>query len=218
MFSITDNERLRDAYALLMFMQSDVPASAEKKAAVKNMAVTIKREIRNYNNRPAPDVHIICADYDGRLELVQLPDELDKAHKADAADWFRGNCYLEAYNSPYDCTGQEFTNWFYICSGGAVTGLHITRLAEMFKEEVTMTDEKAIEKMLYDQQQGWPLCPRCGERMPDKLTHGALSRHANGVYICEACGTDEALRDWTGNVKPLSDWVLVRVYNGDLRR
>ena len=46
-----------------------------------------------------------------------------------------------------------------------------------------MTDEKAIEKMLYDQQQGWPLCPRCGERMPDKLTHGALSRHAKGVYI-----------------------------------
>lgn len=39
-----------------------------------------------------------------------------------------------------------------------------------------------------------------------------------GVYICEACGTDEALRDWGGNVKPLSDWVLVRVYNGDLRR
>ena len=109
-FSITDNERLRDAYALLMFIQSDIPASAEKRAAVKNLAATIKREIRNYNNRPAPDVHIICADYDGRLELVQLPDELDKALKADAADWFRDNCYLEAYNSPYDCTGQEFTN------------------------------------------------------------------------------------------------------------
>ena len=44
-----------------------------------------------------------------------------------------------------------------------------------------MTDEKAIEKMVYDQQQGWPLCPRCGERMPNKLTHGALSRHAKGV-------------------------------------
>ena len=110
MFSITDNERLRDAYALLMFMQSDIPDSAEKRAAVKNLAATIKREIRNYNNRPAPDVHIICADYDGRLELVQLPDELDEALKADAADWFRDNCYLEAYNSPYDCTGQEFTN------------------------------------------------------------------------------------------------------------
>lgn len=110
MFSITDNEKLRNAYALLMFMQSDIPASAEKRAAVKNLVATIKREIRNYNNRPAPDVRIICADYDGRLELVQLPDELDKAHKSDAADWFRDNCYLEAYNSPYDCTGQEFTN------------------------------------------------------------------------------------------------------------
>ena len=110
MFSITDNERLRDAYALLIFMQSDAPASAEKRATVKNLAATIKREIRSYNNRPAPDVHIICADYDGRLELVKLPDELDEAHKEDAADWFRDNCYLEAYNSPYDCTGQEFTN------------------------------------------------------------------------------------------------------------
>lgn len=67
-----------------------------------------------------------------------------------------------------------------------------------------MTDEKAVEKMLYDQQQGWPLCPRCGERMPDKLTHGALSRHAKGVYICEACGTDEALRDWAALYKSRS--------------
>jgi predicted RNA-binding Zn-ribbon protein involved in translation (DUF1610 family) len=81
-----------------------------------------------------------------------------------------------------------------------------------------MTDEKIIARMQADQEQGWPLCPRCGERMPDKLTHGALSRHAKGVYICEACGTDEALRDWGGNIEPLSDWVLVRVYNGDLRR
>lgn len=55
-----------------------------------------------------------------------------------------------------------------------------------------MTDEKIIARMQADQEQGWPLCPRCG--------------------------TDEALRDWGGNVKPLSDWVLVRVYNGDLWR
>ena len=39
MFSITDNERLRDAYALLMFMQSDIPASAEKRSAVKNLSL-----------------------------------------------------------------------------------------------------------------------------------------------------------------------------------
>jgi predicted RNA-binding Zn-ribbon protein involved in translation (DUF1610 family) len=81
-----------------------------------------------------------------------------------------------------------------------------------------MTDEKIIAQMLHDQAQGWPLCPRCGERMPDKLTRGALSRHAKGVYICETCGTDEALRDWAGNVKPLSEWVLAKsirqIYGG----
>ena len=101
MFNITDNEKLRDAYALLMFMQNDIPASAEKK-------------IRAYNNRPASNVRIISGDYNGHLDLVRLPDELDRMHEEAAADWFRGNCYLEAYNSPYDCTGQEFTNWFYL--------------------------------------------------------------------------------------------------------
>ena len=45
-----------------------------------------------------------------------------------------------------------------------------------------MTDEKIIEKLVDDQQHGWPLCPRCGERMPDKLTRSALSRHAKGRF------------------------------------
>lgn len=112
MFDIKDNGILRDAYALLMFMQSDIPASAEKKAAVKNLAATVKREIRSYNNRPASNVRIISADYDGRLDLVRLPDELDRMHKEVAADWFCEHCYLESYIGHYDCTGQEFTSWY----------------------------------------------------------------------------------------------------------
>ncbi len=114
MFTITNDEKLRDAYALLMFMQRDIPASSEKKASVKNLAVTVKREIRAYVNRPASNVRIICGDYDGHMELVRLPDELDRAHKSEAAEWFDDNCYLEAYNSPYDCTGQEFTSWYHL--------------------------------------------------------------------------------------------------------
>mgnify|MGYP000839021561 CR=1 FL=1 len=74
MFSITDNERLRDAYALLMFMQSDIPASAEKRAAVKNLAATVKMEIRAYNNRPVSNVRIISADYDGVALLAEGVD------------------------------------------------------------------------------------------------------------------------------------------------
>lgn len=112
MFTITNDEKLRDAYALLMFMQRDIPASSEKKASVKNLAATVKREIRSYNNRPASNVRIISGDYNGHLDLVRLPDGLDRMHKEIAADWFREHCYLESYITPYDCTGWEFTSWY----------------------------------------------------------------------------------------------------------
>ena len=114
MFTITNDEKLRDAYALLMFMQSDIPASAKKKANVKNLAATVKKEIRAYNNRPASNVRIVSADYNGHLDLVRLPDGLDRMHREVAADWFREHCYLDSYVSPYDCTGQEFTSWFHL--------------------------------------------------------------------------------------------------------
>lgn len=73
-----------------------------------------------------------------------------------------------------------------------------------------LTDEMIARKIVLDQNNGFSLCPRCGGRMPDPVTHGALSRHASGVYICEMCGMDEALRDWKGNALPLSSWKLVR--------
>ena len=73
-----------------------------------------------------------------------------------------------------------------------------------------LTDEMIARKIASDQNNGLLWCPRCGGRMPDKLAHGALSRHAKGVYICEMCGADEAFRDWKGNTLPLSSWKLVR--------
>lgn len=113
MFSVTDNERLRNAYALLMIMQRDISVSAEKKAAVKNLSAIVKKEIRAYNNRPVSNVRIISADDEGRFECVQLPDKLDGAQEMDVTHWFLDH-YFKSCNSPYDCTGQELTNWFYL--------------------------------------------------------------------------------------------------------
>ena len=97
MFSITDNERLRDAYALLMFMQSDAPASAEKRAAVKNLAATIKREIRDYNNRPVPRMCALSVPTMTAVwSLVQLPDKLDEdARRWTATNWFLNHLLFE---------------------------------------------------------------------------------------------------------------------------
>lgn len=112
MFDINDKTRLEAAYIFLRAM-SAAPVPAENKASRDVLVATVKREIREFNRRPASDICIVeergC---DGYIELVQLPAELDDVHKADAADWFRANRYLEFFPTPYDCSGQKFTNWF----------------------------------------------------------------------------------------------------------
>ena len=53
-----------------------------------------------------------------------------------------------------------------------------------------------------------PVCPRCGGRtMKEPLPTNALSRYAR-VYICDKCGTDEAIRDWKGKPLPMEEWAF----------
>lgn len=51
-------------------------------------------------------------------------------------------------------------------------------------------------------------CPRCGRG----IAYGdlvALSRYAD-VSICDNCGTDEALRDFTGDILDYDDWKILQ--------
>ena len=49
-------------------------------------------------------------------------------------------------------------------------------------------------------------CPRCGaDTMRHPMTTNALSRHAD-LYICDSCGTAEALLDFMGQAYPLYQW------------
>lgn len=53
-----------------------------------------------------------------------------------------------------------------------------------------------------------PTCPRCGKkRMRDPLHYNALSRKAD-IYVCEACGTDEAIRAFSGDTDNLEEWYI----------
>lgn len=111
MFKITDVEKLRDAYTLLAFIRDTT--TAEQKSGMAAFIASIKKEIRDYNNRPAPDSRIIEErGIDGYIELVQLPNELDDLNEDDAAEWFLANRYYEFYPTAYDCSGQRFTNWY----------------------------------------------------------------------------------------------------------
>ena len=53
-------------------------------------------------------------------------------------------------------------------------------------------------------------CPRCGKMAMDaeSVTRNALSRRAT-VYICDACGMQEALEDMMDSITPLTAWAIV---------
>jgi predicted RNA-binding Zn-ribbon protein involved in translation (DUF1610 family) len=73
-------------------------------------------------------------------------------------------------------------------------------------------DAKTIIDQVADIQRSGKktLCPRCGrDSMNEKLARNALSRYAR-VYICDDCGTDEALRDLYDEVLPLTAWDAVK--------
>lgn len=59
------------------------------------------------------------------------------------------------------------------------------------------------------QREGFFPCPRCGQLTmdPDDVLRNALSRHAD-IYICDECGTDEAMRDFVGCVLPIEEWAI----------
>ena len=54
------------------------------------------------------------------------------------------------------------------------------------------------------------LCPRCGkDTMKENVYSNAFSRHAD-IYICDACGTEEALLKFMYNPLPMREWVCFR--------
>lgn len=68
-----------------------------------------------------------------------------------------------------------------------------------------------IERFSEKQQSGHFACPRCGRMGMDaeSITRNALSRRAD-VYICDACGMQEALEDMADSISPLSSWAIVQ--------
>lgn len=84
---------------------------------------------------------------------------------------------------------------------------------EQFSQDVTATAaaKRAVDEFTKKQVDGVHLCPRCGRlSVKDRLTTNALSRCAD-VYICDACGMDEAVREIEGNTLPLRDWAIARI-------
>ena len=64
------------------------------------------------------------------------------------------------------------------------------------------------------QADGCTVCPRCGRRMKPQLYTNALSRQLAGVYVCDDCGMDEALREFARYPMPLEEGSAARMLGG----
>ncbi len=77
--------------------------------------------------------------------------------------------------------------------------------------EATTAAKAKVDAFAQLQTDGVHFCPRCGRMsVKDRLRTNALSRHAT-VYVCDACGMDEAVRDWKGKPLPLKDWAIAQL-------
>lgn len=55
----------------------------------------------------------------------------------------------------------------------------------------------------------WP-CPRCGcWTMNRDPVRNSLSRRVQ-IYICDSCGTEEAIEDFIGKTTPLASWDIAK--------
>lgn len=72
------------------------------------------------------------------------------------------------------------------------------------RHETTLADYKA--RQLAGEHMK---CPRCGQFMmkPDLHTN-ALSRHAD-IYICDSCGTEEAMLVFMNSPMPMNSWAAL---------
>lgn len=77
-----------------------------------------------------------------------------------------------------------------------------------------MTDEimKALADLKARQEAGQHMaCPRCGrDTMKPALFTNALSREADGIMVCDECGTQEALLAFMQNPMPVEDWAFLQ--------
>ena len=75
-----------------------------------------------------------------------------------------------------------------------------------------MTDvQKALADLKARQEAGEHMpCPRCGrDTMKPALYTNAMSRVADGIMVCDDCGTQEALLAFMQNPMPVDEWAFL---------
>lgn len=119
--SIKNKQELRNAYEYIRFLNSckkgcygdNIAENESLGVWIEEEIQNTKRDIRKCNKSHEADSdgrRVIKSDYDGFVELVELPLGIDSYDAAD--EYFKEYKYVHMTPSQYDCTGQLFTSWY----------------------------------------------------------------------------------------------------------
>lgn len=112
MLYLKGKESLRFGYQFVAILQEDLRKNPNNEK-MKRLIDDMKREIRAYTHKPISEERIV-KDYgiDGEIVLIPLPERLTSLENA--IEYFEDVEKLYYVPSPYDCTGQLFTNWYKV--------------------------------------------------------------------------------------------------------
>ena len=85
-------------------------------------------------------------------------------------------------------------------------------------EEELKTSFSQLKKVQDEMKAGEiSCCPRCGQEFD--VRRGAISRRVDGIAVCDMCGQQEAIEDFLkysnqADLQPISDWYIVKVWQG----
>ncbi len=109
---VQNNHDLKVAYEELCFLQKFLPVS-KKPIAVKEQILKLKRSIRDYGYSETPSREIVRDNgLDGYVLKVQLPDWIETREEAE--EYMEENEKITMRPTPWDCSGQAFTNWYKV--------------------------------------------------------------------------------------------------------
>lgn len=105
---IMSKKELKYAYHCVKFMK-------ENGQKDNSFCLELKKQIRDFNNKPSPTSWIV-KDYgiDGYIILQLLPEFLNQYSIEDVKEYFEEQEVIQCPNSLYDCTGKSFTSWYKI--------------------------------------------------------------------------------------------------------
>lgn len=109
---IKNSDDLRAAYTLLLVLQEFL-STCKKPDKVKLHIIELKRCIRDYGHSKVSGREIVMDNgIDGYVQKIQLPQFVES--KEEAEEYMEENEKITMRLTPWDCTGQAFTNWYKV--------------------------------------------------------------------------------------------------------